>query len=140
MHVGTSGGQRIDDTKTLLNDIFPRPTKYDVDDNVEDDIGDKSEDDNEVEAEDVGGVASVENIDDMHSSAEIKRIMELLEDSEKDLYEGCTEYSRFSFMLKLLHIKTLSGMSDNYFEMLLDLLRTVIPGGENSIPPNNLSS
>ena len=51
MHVGTSGGQRIDDTETLLNDIFPRPTEYDVDDNVEDDIEDKSEDDNEVEAE-----------------------------------------------------------------------------------------
>ncbi|XP_020257510.1 uncharacterized protein LOC109834036 isoform X2 [Asparagus officinalis] len=118
----------------MLNDIFPRPREFEGDDNVEDDIGDKSEDDIDVEAEEVGDDGSAENIDDMHSSAEIERILKLLEDSEKDLYEGCTEYSRFSFMLKLLHIKTLSGMSDNYFEMLLDLLRTVIPGGVNSIP------
>ncbi|XP_020263020.1 FK506-binding nuclear protein-like [Asparagus officinalis] len=85
VRVGTSGGQRIDDTETMLNDIFPRPREFEGDDNVEDDIGDKSEDDIDVEAEEVGDDGSAENIDDMHSSAEIERILKLLEDTYANL-------------------------------------------------------
>ncbi|XP_020245205.1 uncharacterized protein LOC109823335 [Asparagus officinalis] len=115
VHVDTSHGVRIDDTDiNLQSDIRPDHTEYDINNDNEDDI--------------------IVDVQDAHAPEDLDRIMKLLEDSEKDLYKGCTEYSRFSFMLELLHIKSLSGMENTHFEMLLDLLRKVVPGGERSIP------
>ncbi|KAM3360589.1 hypothetical protein P3S68_015443 [Capsicum galapagoense] len=47
---------------------------------------------------------------------------ELLKDGSEDLYEG-SKYSKLEFLLKLYHIKCLSGLSDKGMTMLLDLLR-----------------
>ncbi|XP_020272575.1 uncharacterized protein LOC109847754 [Asparagus officinalis] len=115
VHVDTSHGVRIDDTDiNLQTDIGPDYTEYDINNDNEYDI--------------------IVDVQDAHAPEDLDRIMKLLEDSENDLYQGCTEYSRFSFMLELLHIKSLSGMANTYFEMLLVLLRKVVPGGERSIP------
>ena len=65
---------------------------------------------------------------------EVNCLNKLVEDNEKDLYEGCTEFTRLSFLIRLLHIQNLSGMTVTHFEMLLDLLRRVIPGGKETIP------
>jgi len=48
---------------------------------------------------------------------------ELMRDNNEPLYEGCTKYSKLSFMLKLYHIKCMSRMSDKAMTMIIDLLK-----------------
>ncbi|XP_020250883.1 uncharacterized protein LOC109828263 [Asparagus officinalis] len=129
VHVDASHALDIDDTENLQTEGGPSHTEYDINNDSEDDIVDDVQDATEIQ-----DVDDPEGFGDAHIPEDLDRIMKLLEDSEEDLYEGCTEYSRFSFMLELLHIKNLSGMANTYFEMLLDLLRKVVPGGERSIP------
>ncbi|XP_035541671.1 uncharacterized protein LOC118344673 [Juglans regia] len=52
---------------------------------------------------------------------------QLLEDARRPLYDGCTEFSKLSFVVKLLHIKSIGGWSIKSFDMLLDLLRSAFP-------------
>ncbi|XP_042962406.1 uncharacterized protein LOC122296669 [Carya illinoinensis] len=59
---------------------------------------------------------------------------QLLADSRRPLYEGCTKYSKLSFTVKLLHIKTLGGWSVKSFDMLLHLLKSAFP---NALLPNS---
>ncbi|XP_020245204.1 uncharacterized protein LOC109823334 [Asparagus officinalis] len=117
---GTSGGRiddtRIDDTYTMLADMLTVP-------NI--DQSDYAEDADE--SGNVGGVTDHE---------ELEQLMKLIDDNENDLYEGCNEFTRLSFMLRLLRIKSLSGMADKYLNMLLVLLRKVIPNGKESISEN----
>ncbi|KAL2345210.1 hypothetical protein Fmac_006495 [Flemingia macrophylla] len=47
----------------------------------------------------------------------------LLKDNNQQLYEGCTEYSKLSFILKLYHIKCMCRMSDKGMTMILELLK-----------------
>jgi len=47
----------------------------------------------------------------------------LMMDNNKSLYEGCTKYSKLSFMLKLYHIKCMRRMRDKSKTMILDLLK-----------------
>jgi len=75
-----------------------------------------------------------EDAEEVPEIGDIERLMQFVEDNKKDLYDGCSSFTRLSFLLRLLHIKTLSGMASEYFEMLLDLLRKVIPTGEKIIP------
>ncbi|XP_070019575.1 uncharacterized protein [Nicotiana sylvestris] len=51
-----------------------------------------------------------------------KDFFELLRDGSQELYEG-SKYSKLEFLLKLYHIKSLSGLSDKEMTMILDLLR-----------------
>ncbi|KAM3303373.1 hypothetical protein P3S67_014403 [Capsicum chacoense] len=51
-----------------------------------------------------------------------KDYFKLLKDGSVDLYEG-SKYSKLEFLLKLYHIKCLSGLSDQGMTVLLDLLR-----------------
>nr|KYP69775.1 hypothetical protein KK1_008979 [Cajanus cajan] len=47
----------------------------------------------------------------------------LLIDNNQQLYEGCSKYSKLSFMLKLYHIKCMCRMSDKAMTMILELLK-----------------
>ncbi|KAF5467964.1 hypothetical protein F2P56_012164 [Juglans regia] len=51
----------------------------------------------------------------------------LLEDARRPLYDGCTTFSKLSFIVKLLHIKSIGGWSIKSFNMLLKLLKTAFP-------------
>ncbi|PHU20081.1 hypothetical protein BC332_11232 [Capsicum chinense] len=51
-----------------------------------------------------------------------KDYFELLKEGSKDLYEG-SKYSKLEFLLKIYHIKCLSGLSDKGMIMVLALLR-----------------
>lgn len=51
-----------------------------------------------------------------------KEFYELTKDVEQPLFEGCTKYSKLSFLLKLYHIKCLCRMSDKAMTMILELL------------------
>lgn len=52
---------------------------------------------------------------------------QLLEDARRPLFNGCTKFSKLSFVVKLLHIKSIDGWSIKSFDMLLDLLRSAFP-------------
>ncbi|XP_009776215.2 uncharacterized protein [Nicotiana sylvestris] len=66
-------------------------------------------------------VGEEEMIHDMPTSNN-KDFFELLRDGRQELYEG-SKYSKLEFLLKLYHIKCLSGLSDKGMTMILDLLR-----------------
>ncbi|XP_042952181.1 uncharacterized protein LOC122289264 [Carya illinoinensis] len=51
----------------------------------------------------------------------------LLEDARRPLFEGCTKFTKLSFIVKLLHIKSIGGWSIKSFNMLLDLLQSAFP-------------
>ena len=80
---------------------------------------------------------NMEDVQPFASPVGVDELQKLLEENEKDLYEGCKEFSRLSFLIRLYHLKTISGMANKYFDMLLDLLRKVIPSGNESIPENH---
>jgi len=47
----------------------------------------------------------------------------LLKENNQPLYDGCTKYSKLSFMLKLYHIKCMCRMSDKAMTLILELLK-----------------
>ncbi|KAL3337539.1 hypothetical protein AABB24_029931 [Solanum stoloniferum] len=51
------------------------------------------------------------------------KFYELIEDGKEPLYEGCTKYSKLSFLLRLYHIKCLYRMTDKAIGMVLELLK-----------------
>ncbi|XP_049389030.1 uncharacterized protein LOC125853389 [Solanum stenotomum] len=76
------------------------------------------------EGVDVGPSPVVEEEETLHDTPAInkKNLFELLKDGSQELYEG-SKYSKLEFLLKLYHIKCLSGLSDKRMTMILDLLR-----------------
>ena len=55
-------------------------------------------------------------------SGKSKEFYDLLNDEEQELYEGCSKYSKLSFLVKLYHIKCICGMSDKALSMIIELL------------------
>lgn len=51
----------------------------------------------------------------------------LIEELKRELYPGCTGYTRFSFVVKLLHIKSFYRISNVAFTALLTLLSLAFP-------------
>ncbi|KAL0325577.1 UNVERIFIED_CONTAM: hypothetical protein Sradi_5127000 [Sesamum radiatum] len=58
----------------------------------------------------------------------------LLKDSEEILYDGCESYSKLTFLVKLLHLKTISGWTNKSFDMLLELLKEAFQGVDVDLP------
>ncbi|XP_041003890.1 uncharacterized protein LOC121249241 [Juglans microcarpa x Juglans regia] len=52
---------------------------------------------------------------------------ELLDDARKPLYPTYTEFSKLSFIVKLLHIKTVGGWTVKSFDMVIKLLQATFP-------------
>ncbi|KAK6803685.1 hypothetical protein RDI58_001469 [Solanum bulbocastanum] len=76
------------------------------------------------EGVDVGPSLVVEEEETLHDMPALnkKNLFELLKEGSQELYEG-SKYSKLDFLLKLYHIKCLSGLSDKGMAMILDLLR-----------------
>ncbi|XP_042967343.1 uncharacterized protein LOC122300620 [Carya illinoinensis] len=55
---------------------------------------------------------------------------QLLDNARRPLYPGCTKFSKLSFVVKLLHIKTIGHWSIKSFNMLLDLLKSAFPDAD----------
>ena len=51
----------------------------------------------------------------------------LIEAAKKELHEGCTTFTRMSFIIKLLHVKSYTRISNRGFDMLLLVLRAALP-------------
>ncbi|KAF5468951.1 hypothetical protein F2P56_013059 [Juglans regia] len=68
------------------------------------------------------------------SSTEKKNWAELLEDARHPLYPSCANFSKLSFIVKLLHIKTVGGWSVKSFNMVIKLLKAAFP---NALLPDS---
>nr|KAJ0198359.1 hypothetical protein LSAT_V11C700365270 [Lactuca sativa] len=53
----------------------------------------------------------------------------LIEDAEKSLYKGYPNFTKLSTIIKLLNLKTKSGVSDKCFIELLVLMKNMLPEG-----------
>jgi hypothetical protein len=80
----------------------------------------------------------VHNVDQMlrdvefqrvYTPSELARLKQFIEDSKKPLYPDCQKYSRLSGDLKLLQLKADHGWSNKSFKHLLDVLRDILPEG-----------
>ncbi|KAM3289272.1 hypothetical protein P3S67_017559 [Capsicum chacoense] len=77
------------------------------------------------------------NVDDTTHSREgnedpnvhAKKFYTLVEDAEIELYPGCTKVSKFSFVVKLLHLKCLNHWRKKLMDELLNFLIEVLPEG-----------
>lgn len=63
---------------------------------------------------------------------ESKYFKKLFENANTKLYDGCKE-SLLSFIIKLMHIKVKNLWSNKSFDMLLELLKDILPEG-NTLP------
>jgi hypothetical protein len=66
---------------------------------------------------------------------DVEKIFMLVDDAGKEVYPGCRNISKLCFMVRLLHIKFLGGWSNKSFDMLLELLKDVLPDG-SQLPKN----
>ena len=51
----------------------------------------------------------------------------LIDSLQELLYEGCSKFSKLSFIIRLLHLKCIGSLNNKVFDMLLDLLRESFP-------------
>ena len=87
------------------------------------------EDDNSYDMDE--GFTIYREVDDEYQSTfsneEQAKYKNLMEASEKGLYEGCTTFSKLSFLLHLFHLKCMFHWSAESFNKLLELLIDAFP-------------
>ena len=64
---------------------------------------------------------------------EVHHFDKLKEDEKHELYPGCTDYSILKFVIEMLNVKVITNLSNKGFDMMLELLRKVLPKG-NLVP------
>jgi len=64
-----------------------------------------------------------------------QELFDLLKDGEQPLYDGCTQFSKLSFLVKLYHIKVLCRISNKAMDMILELLHDAFKHA--NIPSSN---
>ena len=57
----------------------------------------------------------------------------LMAEAKRELYPGCTKFSKFSFVVKLLHMKSFYRISNTAFSAILKLLGKAFPA-VNTVP------
>ena len=57
----------------------------------------------------------------------------MMMDAETPLYEGCTSFSKLSFLVTLFHLKASGGWTNTSFTKLLETLKEAFPKG-NKVP------
>jgi hypothetical protein len=65
----------------------------------------------------------------VYTPSELARLKQFTKDSKKPLYPDCQKYSRLFGDLKLLQLKANHGWSNKSFKHLLDVLRDMLPEG-----------
>ena len=86
-----------------------------------------------------GGIDLGDNIADMlhrtHNyedksklpNEEAKRFYRLVEDGKQPLYQGCKNFTRLSFLIRLYSLKYVHGMTESAFGSLLELIKEAFP-------------
>ena len=87
------------------------------------------------------GTASVEGDadSDIHGFASMhgKKFARLWADLEEDLFPGCKEFSRLSFIVEMMHAKKETNMSVRAFNWILGLFRRAIGDTEGKLPKSH---
>ncbi|GJS76502.1 putative transposase-associated domain-containing protein [Tanacetum coccineum] len=73
--------------------------------------------------------ATKDNIDE----DDLVKFQELLLNAEKPLYEGCPDFTKLSAIVKLLNLKGKYRCSDKFFTELLELLKKMLPAGNEMV-------
>ncbi|XP_021826603.1 uncharacterized protein LOC110767383, partial [Prunus avium] len=60
---------------------------------------------------------------------ETRRYLKLLQDAELPLYPGCENFTKLSFIVRLLHMKVVCGWTDKSVTLLLSFLKEAFPNG-----------
>ncbi|KAH7845791.1 hypothetical protein Vadar_006051 [Vaccinium darrowii] len=80
------------------------------------------------------GDANQDDEFDFHSSPVFddgpEKFTRLVRDADCELYPGCKMFSKLSFLINLLHVKTMHKLSNKSCSMLLDLIKKALPTGE----------
>ncbi|XP_057790299.1 uncharacterized protein LOC131007156 [Salvia miltiorrhiza] len=84
------------------------------------------------------GCSVEEPIDMIHDAYDVyennpTHFQTLLEDAEKPLYPGCSQFTKLSATIKLYNLKAKHGWSDSSFNDLLKLVKEMLPES-NSMP------
>ncbi|GKC05291.1 hypothetical protein Tco_0996901 [Tanacetum coccineum] len=66
---------------------------------------------------------------------DLESLRRLLDDSHQELYTGCQSYSKFSFIVTMLHLKTTNGWSNKSFNDTLNVFKKALPSPP-SVPNN----
>ncbi|XP_004499726.1 uncharacterized protein [Cicer arietinum] len=61
------------------------------------------------------------------SYEDFKKVRELMEDGNHELYNGCTKYRKLSYIVRLYHVKVLCGAIDKTFSIIIELLNDAFP-------------
>ncbi|CAA7046832.1 unnamed protein product [Microthlaspi erraticum] len=61
-----------------------------------------------------------------------------LREAETPLYSDCIKYTKVSAIMGLYRFKVKSGVSENYFDQLLDLIKDMLP--EDNVLPKSLAA
>ncbi|XP_068331574.1 uncharacterized protein [Pyrus communis] len=61
---------------------------------------------------------------------EVQTFFKLLEEADQDLWPGCKEFKKLEAVVRLYQIKCLSGMPDEIFTTLLELIKRMLPEGD----------
>ncbi|XP_074298303.1 uncharacterized protein LOC141629156 [Silene latifolia] len=64
---------------------------------------------------------------------EAKKIYKLVEEGQHELFPGCKNFSKLSFVIRLFLYKTVHGISNVTFNDLLQLLRDMVPEAKISV-------
>ena len=78
----------------------------------------------------VFGMRSSDNVNEACESVgpneDAKCFFDLLKKAEKPLYPNCTEFTAFSFIVEIFHLKCLNGWTNKSIDMLLEILNRVL--------------
>ncbi|GJW30712.1 hypothetical protein Tco_0047587 [Tanacetum coccineum] len=62
---------------------------------------------------------------------DLESLRRLLDDSHQELYTGCQSYSKFSFIVTMLHLKTTNGWSNKSFNDTLNVFKKELPSSSS---------
>ncbi|WVZ81086.1 hypothetical protein U9M48_028507 [Paspalum notatum var. saurae] len=66
---------------------------------------------------------------DEQPNEQAKKFFHLLKEAEKELYPGCKEATKLSFIVRLFQLKCMCGLSNTALGMVLHLFSLMLPEG-----------
>ncbi|KAG8386979.1 hypothetical protein BUALT_Bualt03G0204900 [Buddleja alternifolia] len=122
---------------TIPRSFSSRPSNHNNDHAQNENSGDLDDNDTEIMDELLEMIGEMRDADlpEQSSESNIEDFERLMSDVRRELYHGCKKYSLVSFIVKLLQIKVVNKMTDKTMNMILELIKDILPVGE-IVPPS----
>ncbi|KAK9078024.1 hypothetical protein SSX86_002081 [Deinandra increscens subsp. villosa] len=78
-------------------------------------------------------IEMVEATEENFMDHEHEKFIKLIEDAEKPLYKGCSDFSMLSALVQLFNLKSKYGVSDKCFTKTLVLIKKMLPEGNEMV-------